>query len=291
MLKIKGVILGLVLNSLSFAGTMGPVCLHTNVTTPCAMRQWDFDIEALYLQTLYDAKTSYLSSDTTNFKDVHNAWGWGFRLAGSYHFSTGNNLTIDWMNYDKTTSRVDYNLSNTNRFDQVNVVLGQAINLSAFFTTHLYGGLQYAAIRNYQLQKDVSLPPTVNQQRNSEYNGIGPVVGFDAAYPFLPRLSLAVHSQASVLRGVNPFILSNGVTSGLVISNRSANATIIVPSISEKIGVQYTRQLVSGLLTADAGFQALNYFHALSVFTSSHLINGDFALYGPYFGIHWLADV
>lgn len=281
--------LSFTLSSLSFAGTMGPVCTPMTSTISCAMKQWDLGIQALYLKPIYDAQSAYILDTSNSFKTIDNQWDWGFHLDGSYHFNTGNNIGFDWTHFDVTTNQLAFDLSNTNRFDRVNLVFGQHVDFSQSKSARFYGGLQYANIRNYQLRNDLSLPSsTVNQQNNTDFNGVGPVVGIDFAYAIGSGFSITANTATAILSGSSRINTSNSLSSGLVTSNSYASTKSVVPGIEEKLGLNYQYQFTEGLLTLDGGYQALNYFNALTQIPTAGIINSDFGLYGPYFGVHWL---
>ena len=282
-------VLGLAFSSFSFAGTMGPICTPTNSTVACALKQWDLGIQALYLKPIYDANSAYILTPTGQYTEINSQWKWGFNVDGSYHFNTGNNVGFDWTHYDTTTSQSQFNLTNTNRFDRVNLVFGQQVNLSLSKRARFYGGLQYSNIRNYRLISSLSLPPLiVNQQNNADFNGIGPVLGVDFAYTIGSGFSITANTATAILRGSNRSNISNSLPSGLVTSGYYASAKSIVPGIEEKLGLNYQHQFTDGVLTLDGGYQALNYFNALTLAPTTGIIASNFGLYGPYFGVRWL---
>jgi len=281
--------LSITLSSLSFAGTMGPVCTPMTSTVSCAMNQWDLGIQALYLKPIYDAKSAYILDTANPYKTVDNQWNWGFRLEGSYYFNTGNNISFDWTHFDATTNQLEFSLNNTNRFERVNLVLGQHVDFSQSKSARFYGGLQYANIRNYQLRNDLSLSSsTTNQQSNTDFNGVGPVVGIDFAYAIGSGFSITANTATAILSGSSRINTSDSLSTNLVTSSSYASTKSIVSGIEEKLGLNYQYQFTEGLLTLDGGYQALNYFNALTRIPSAGIINSDFGLYGPYFGIRWL---
>lgn len=258
-------------------------------TISCAMKQWDLGIQALYLKPIYDAKGAYVLETPDPFKRIANQWNWGFHLDGSYHFNTGNNVGFDWTHFDVTTNQPEFSLNNTNRFDRANLVFGQHVDFSRSKSARFYGGLQYANIRNYQLRNDLALSSSiVNQQRNTDFNGVGPVVGVDFAYALGSGFSITANTTTAILSGSSRVNVGNSLPGGLVTSSSYASTKSIVPEIEEKLGLNYQYQFTDGLLTLNGGYQALNYFTALTRIPTAGIVNSDFGLYGPYFGIRWL---
>lgn len=283
----------LIWGTFGFAGTMGPICQPGNTTVPCITKQWDLGIQALYFKPTYDAQSSYIVTTANTFEAINNPWDWGYRLEGSYHFNTGNDVNLDWTSFNQAVYLSQLNINNTNRFDRVNLVFGQHVDFSQSYTARFYGGLQYASIRNYQLQNNFALDSSiVNQQRNTEFTGVGPVIGVDLAYSIgSSGLHITANSSTSILRGISQTIVSNALPSNLVISNSNAHATAMAPSFEEKFGLNYQIQLSKGLLTLDGGYQTLNYFNTFTRLPTTGVISGNFGLFGPYFGMRWLEHV
>ena len=320
--KTSLAILGLSLSGAVVAGTMGPSCTPTDVTVPCENNMWDIGVQALYLQSVYDADKAYGFTATApiGYKEIKNEWDWGYRLEGSYHFSTGNDVSINWSHFS-TDGHTDNLLGEflitlpvvgptlipnplvmkrTNRFDQVNAVLGQTADFGPFENARFYGGMQYAAIKDYGDIEFVNLPLLIqlgthgiNRQIESSFYGFGPVMGMDLAYhcKFNPNLSILAKFAGSILYGSARYSDTTHFNVGLVTQTNYASKKAIVPSLETKLGANYAMNVARGTLNIEAGYYAVNYFNALQNINTTAVVNSDYGLYGPYFGVTWLGNV
>ncbi len=309
--------LSLTISSLGFAGTMGPVCVPGDVTVPCGMKQWDFGIQALYLKPTYRIEQGTLSPEipavltltdglsnsatAASLEDMGGKWSMAFALQGSYHFSTGNDISMDWTHYDATQNREHLNLSQSTRFDQANFVFGQHIDFDQIKSARFYGGLQYAnlhisRINSIAVATEINL--TINQthtlfykqQNYADYNGFGPVLGVDFAYAIgSSGFSLTANTATSVLYGTGRANINTTPSVGnLVIAHPYNARKMMAPGIEEKLGLNYNTQFAQGQLSINGGYQALNYFNVVSRAQLPRTALSDFGMYGPYFGVRWL---
>lgn len=286
--------LGLTISSLGFAGTMGPICMPGNVTVPCAMKQWDFGVQALYLKPTYSfEQENYLPIATESVSDLGGKWSMAFALEGSYHFSTGNDLSFDWTHYDATRNRSHLNLSQATRFDQANAMFGQHIDFDQIKSARIYGGLQYANLHISRINSVSMTPNTLYKQQNfADYNGLGPVLGVNFAYAIgSSGFSLTANTATSILYGTARANI-NYSQNAAVLAHPYAARKMMVPGLEEKLGLNYHTQVAQGQLTIDGGYQALNYFNAVTRADSSVMgprgAISDFGMYGPYLGVRWL---
>lgn len=307
--KITFALLGLTA-TFSHAGTQGTSCNPDHVTVPCESKSWDLGIKALYLQPVYGSSQSYVVSGFNNYS-VNNQWGWGYELEGSYYFGTGNDIHMDWTHYDVSSGNgnfpgnlplglgaTTFNLQSLNRFDQVNLVMGQHADFGIVKNLRFYGGIQYANIRNDMLSTYQPTPIALlagvtggTQHNNSDFNGVGPVIGIDYAYDLLRGLSITANTASSILygtaRGVQGFVFA---PTNLVPASSYASTNSIVPGVEAKLGLNYAQALGQGMLNLSGGYQVLNYFNALSVIGLTNVPSTNFGLYGPYFGLNWRAN-
>jgi len=297
MLKLKQTAVAVLAlgSSAVFAGTMGPVCTPGNVTVPCESTAFDVAIHALYLQPSYTGAFAYPAGDTGgNYHDFDHDYEWGFRLEGSYHFSTGNDLTVNWLYW---SNDYNYNPRNVNtwhwepKFNQVNVEFGQHVDFGEYKNIRFHGGVQYVSIEH-----DIAIRSQANQQVRDnlhlKYNGFGPRFGMDMGYDFSNGFSAYVNGAAALTVGDNEFrFQENGANHNGQFDNFGGNAwgshTRVVPELEAKIGGKYTYAMASGDLTLDAGWLWMNYFNAQHVAQ----FDTDFALNGPYIGLKYVGTV
>ncbi len=88
-------------SSAGFASSMGPAYTEGNVTVPSVYPLWTFSAQALYLQPNYSGIDFYGVIEDANFsavdfQKVNDKQAWGFKLEGTYHFYTGNDLNLNW---------------------------------------------------------------------------------------------------------------------------------------------------------------------------------------------------
>lgn len=295
MLKLKQSALAVMAfgSSALFAGTMG--CTPGNVTVPCEGSAYDVAAYLLYLQPAYTGIFSYPGSNTNgNWHNFDHDYEYGFRLEGSYHFSTGNDLTANWTYWNHGYFYNPDNLDSYNwepRFNQVNVELGQYVDFGEFKNIRFHGGVQYVNVEH-----DIVIRSRAAQANRDithlKYNGFGPRAGLDMSYDFGNGLAVYLNSAAALTVGENDFTFRRQGTG----SNRTAAApfnrafgthTRVVPELEAKIGGKYTYYMFSGNITLDAGWMWLNYFNA----QNAVIFDTDFALSGPYIGVKYVGVV
>jgi len=322
MLNLKKTAVALLAFSSSavFAGTMGAVCTPGNVTVPCESTGWDVGLTALYLQPIYTANFGYHSSNfpvvgsssnligfDTTYNNFNEHWNWGFKLEGSYHFNTGNDININWSRLQSNNNFVLGNsvfLANTDparnsvsllrrnvRWNAVNAELGQFVDFSANKKMRFHGGLQYASIQttfNSQLNFIPNVSPgnptpnalTLPRFFNSEFNGIGPRAGIDMNYVFGNGFGIYAKTAVAVLAGTSKFNNAITVPNQLVAPaiaqtfSNFGNKRAIVPEVDARLGVDYAYAMAQGTLTLDAGWMWFNYFNAQHTAVNLAVVGG-----------------
>jgi hypothetical protein len=315
--KVSIAVLGLAVTSFAMAGTMGPVCTPGDVSVPCVTKQWNFSSQALYLRSVLGSEKSYEFGTEPVGKEVKSNWNTGFRIEGSYHFNTGNDITINWMHYSTDINPTDFvgvlsipnfpiptlpgtefELTNKNRLDQVNAVMGQQVNLGMRDKMRLYAGLQYANIESNSTnhyKTEAITAYSFSKFDNTDYKGFGPVVGIDYAYRITDVLTLMANGAGSILYGTNRYhagFLVDPVE--LIPSQVFYRKKGIVPSLEAKLGVNYAHALSFGVANIQVGYQVVNYFNVLEAQPLQNLVGPvnpvDYGLFGPYFGLKFIGN-
>lgn len=320
--KASIAVFGLAASSFAIAGSMGPVCTPGNVTVPCVTKLWNFNAQTLYLRSVLGSEKAYQFDTLPIGKEVKSTWNFGFRIEGSYHFNTGNDITFNWMHYSTDINPTnflgvlaipalearglppfpaEFELVSHNRLDQVNAVMGQHVDLGMRDKMRLYAGLQYANIEststsNYTTELVTKLTGlTFSKFDNTDYKGFGPVVGIDYAYRITEALTLTANGAGSILYGTNRYhagFIFNPVE--LIPDQVFYRKKGIVPSLEAKLGLNYAHALSFGVANIQAGYQIVNYFNVLEAQSSQNLVGlvhpVDYGLFGPYFGLKFIGN-
>jgi len=312
-------------SSAAFAGTMGPVCTPGNVTVPCESTAWNIGIQALYLKPSYTGGLDWVGASSNSsasyltLVDNDPDWAWGFKLEGSYHFSTGNDLNLNWYHLgSKTTStrlvnEFDFPLfdvifrsnelySLSPRWDAVNLEFGQHSDFGEFKNIRFHAGVQYARIKTEtwragfdQITEDGVLDPLQTHRiaTTSTFNGFGPRAGLDMSYDWGNGLAMYGNAAGALLIGTSKF--SNYFTSnfGPLSHYTSGSRTTLVPELEGKLGLTYSWPMAQGDLTLDGGYMWVNYFDAqmFTPFPAAVPTESNFAVNGPFLGLKWVGTV
>lgn len=307
-------------SSAVFAGTMGPVCAPGAVTVPCESTAWDFGVQALYLQHRgYDfngeTRSVYdnVADGERRLNSFNSEWDWGFKLEASYHFSTGNDINVNWYHFNPDHNfngdnlyffdadvngglvNADFNGDIDPTWDAVNFEFGQTVNFGEHKVIRFHGGAQYAHLeREYNLDAYNIVLPTARVSTDlahafngdDEFNGFGPRVGMDMSYHFGNGFAIYANGATALLVGETKHNDYDNVFS----IYRTGKRDIVVPEVEAKLGATYTYAMPSGALTLDAGWMVVNYFHAVH----NGVLNtgtADFNVNGPYVGAKWVGNI
>jgi len=291
-------------SSAVFAGTMGPVCAPGAVTVPCEKQAWDFGVQALYLKPSYNLTHSYVGTVTngtaTTYVDADPKWGWGFKLEGSYHFNTGNDVNVNWYHMNKTSNHAfvgsplvgtagTYAYQVKPSWDAVNFEFGQHVDFGDYKNIRFHGGAQYVHLEHEA--RTVQAGVVGYSAYESTFSGFGPRIGADMSYDFGGGFAVYGNSATSLLIGSSKF--NNSAVSANPTTYVNGSHTDVVPELEAKLGAMYTYAMAQGDLTLDAGYMWVNYFDAQQNFigTPASASSTDVAFSGPYLGLKWVGNM
>lgn len=300
----------------------------SNVTVPCEKQGWSAAIDALYVQTNNVGQVAYDVTTTTgttnvNYNNAASDWQWGWNVALAYYFGTGNDVNVNWTHFEKDSMASlagtdiegmyvanvilggnDANNVATdvdNDFNSINAEFGQMVHFGEHVDTRFHAGIQYASIEQ-NLDQSVwnSSNNTIYDENNiqSNFHGLGPRFGADTAYNFGNGLSLFGDVAAAVLVGdisynsTEVFTAANGTgTTAATVNVSSESDNAVVPEVEAKLGVRYVTALAQGDLSFEVGYEAVNYFDALSTSGTDINTTSNFGYDGVFFGVKWLGNV
>jgi len=308
-----------------------PACNADSVTVPCERNAWDIGIEALYVQPSAVANvTETGSTDGESLNDLEPKWNWGFLIEGSYHWGTGSDVNLNWTHFTKTTTNsvdsgegeilagVDYNGSVTtsvdNKFDEINLEVGQTVNFGEHVDVRFHGGLQFARIEQdldqtglNSVASPVSLAGLDDAIENdSKFTGAGPRVGVDGKYKFNNGFSIVSDLATSLLVGTRKINTSfASVDPAGVISpisdSESGSSRQIVPSVEAKLGIRYDHPMSmhGGDCALELGYQVANFWDAIETLPQGQpgeilefpSQNNSFSYQGVYLKATWIGNV
>ena len=303
----------------AMAGSMGPVCSAVNVTVPCESTGWDIGAKALYLKPAVNPRSGYgpyVAADV----DVAPNYNWGFQVEGSYHFSTGQDLNINWYHVNNSrsgalgvTTLPGTTLTNPQtgshtsttltggtssidpKWDAVNFEFGHHTDFGDNKAIRFHGGAQYARVENTRnhtvnallVTNGVSTPYTHTSIYNPTYNGFGPRVGMDMSYHLNNGLGIYANGAIALLVGSRAYNYTYTDLTGNIEGFNGSN-TAVVPALDAKLGITYDYAMAQGTLTLDAGWMWVDY---VSAHTNTSGTNFDVSLQGLEFGLKWLGNV
>lgn len=281
----------IVASSIVNAGVYAPTCQDGVVPVPCERSAWDFSVDALVLKD-YSRSIVEAGGFEGDLKGSLNYnLAWGFRLEGSYHFGTGNDITLNWAHYDNTfkgqlselryndegpfesSETVNHPARKTSRFNIVNVEFGQHLNIGQRVGVRFHGGLQYAS-----LGKNFTVSNEDNNHLNIKISGLAPRIGLDSNYELMQGFSVFANASVGLL-------VSNRTIAGFTefddaSDNIEWNSIFLASDFS--LGGSYSKPLAQGLLTARVAWTTYYY--------SGAEIVRNLGWSGVSFGLKWLGN-
>lgn len=270
-------------------------CVDKANQVPCEQTKWDFGVEALYLRTTGD---SFLSSISTAGIAVNNnrqffynpAWGWGIRLEGGYHFGTGNDLSVSWANFGRSTEFGDDATALTlgatayyvrHAFNIVNIETGQTLLFGEKFETRAHIGIQYANFSE-RWRYDAIRPTILEPTADVKLDGWGPRVGIDLDYSIFDDLSFYGRGALGLIY-MSRFISGGNDANFFAGGNHMLHTRILVPENDIKLGLKYTERLAQGELSAKVSWYNIAYLNA-------GVEDATYSWSGLSFGLNWLGN-
>lgn len=206
-----------------YAPAPAPSCAAGNVTVPCERSAWDLGVDALYMRSD--------SNPYANSAGFRARYGWGYRVEGSYHFGTGNDVTVSWAHNKRSTDASAFvtgagTLSNT--LDVVNFELAQLVNFGENVSARFQGGVQYVSIKNEDPSATITSVKTT---------GFGPRAGVMTKYDFGNGFGVYGDFNTAMLVGKRKLSTNTNNTYGTMLSTDAS------------VGVAYTHSMAQGDLT------------------------------------------
>lgn len=263
-------------------------CEKGDVSVPCESRAWDIGGEALYLINDSSIFSAVNTIDGT-INDHEADFGWGFRLEGSYHFSKGNDMTINWASYSSSTRGINDsgdddggNLGDLLRmesaFNIVNLEFAQHIRVREQLDVRVHAGFQYADIKEKIF---VTAAEPLALQDAEKLDGFGPRVGVSGDFEIANGFSVFAKSALALVRFKVSTFGSGTDGTRFTSGGRKNYATGLGTDVS--LGLKYTRVMAQGDLSANVGWDNRNYGGIGGAIAS---IGWD----GVSFGMKWLGN-
>lgn len=329
--KIAFALVAIGISSAAFAGHPGDAVIAPtgiNLMAPDSVDVWSVGLEALYMEpTNSDFQytsvvTTGVPTSTASNKSVNNSADWGGTIDIAYMFP-GNSrdvkLSYTHLDMDDSSTTNTYNTnastlvspfgsgintidgakgSSDQNYDAVDLVFGQWVRIGDRLDIHPFGGLRYASV-------GVDNKGTYTDSTNagdysfgkikSDFSGIGPRAGLDAAVHVGSSISITGTVGASLLVGNVDSKASNDVYTASVLvpedgySVKNNESTHVVPELDARLGINYTYNFdPTTALGVELGYQAVNYFDVVDTdlvdARAPNTVNGseDFGYHGPY---------
>ncbi|HVT62308.1 MAG TPA: Lpg1974 family pore-forming outer membrane protein [Legionellaceae bacterium] len=243
-------------SSAVFAGTMGPVCSAVNVTIPCESTAWMLGGKALYLNSNLGHKTGTVTTSAGSVSsDLNPRYGWGFMIEGAYHFSTGNDLNINWYHMNNGNHRTGDGSTFINgaptyrtgenffvagltfnpggyasvnpQWDAVNIELGQHVDFGDMKSVRFHGGFEWARLAGASELDNSGVVATVSNGTLNAPQGFSYNHSHNPTYNgFGPRLG----SDFTYDWGNGLGMYANGAMALLAGTNKTSSTYLDVPT-------------------------------------------------------------
>lgn len=260
-----------------YAPAPAPACAAGNVTVPCEKSAWDLGVDALYMR----------ADDTQFSQTARPKMGWGFALEGSYHFGTGNDVTLNWGHFKKSTDGIvtrtpavggaQDRANVESKFDIVNFEFGQHVDFGENVDVRFQGGVQYVSAEDNLYTFEAAAAAANNTTNNFKLTGWGPRAGAKMTYNFGNGFGVYGDGNMALIMGkVETTTAANGGAS----ATATAHGTTL--GYDATVGVKYTHAMAQGDLTARLGWGGKHYNAAAGA--------GVMTWSGVNFGLKWVGN-
>jgi hypothetical protein len=295
-------LVGMLCATMAHAASFGEynTCSDSNNVVPCEADAWGIAIEGLYFQNngnslvgeAFGGRLTVLINDNYTYKPK---FGAGYRIEGSYHFGTGNDLTLVWSHY-KTTSdaNVAGNSSFTQRFslesqfEILNLEFGQSLAFGEKLNFRAHGGIQIAELKE-DWSQDVDnngVPNNNGTLLSTDMNkpsGAGIRVGLDSYYDVGRGISIFVRTAGAILYMENKHTGGpRGLTNAFWASG-TETITSLAPEVELSIGAKYAYEFDEGDLSIRLGWEEIVYFNTA-------FLNSSLSWNGGVIGFKWVGN-
>lgn len=260
MKLLKGIaIASLGLCSMANAAMYQNACQNQSNVVPCENKAWSISADALYMQNVGNLLDSYAQPGPGMESD----FGWGFRIQGSYYFSNGNDITINWSSYDKTSHFTDtlgtvFNAGNQveqqNKFDVINIEFGQKLDFGERFDIRAHGGIQYGKLMEKYREQ---LTGTYTDTDKSDIDTIGPRVGINTSFLVKDNISVFANGGIALLSYKETAVGTQ--TTAQIHRVGSVTRKTILTETDLKLGLQYDRMMTNGMLSTHVAWENMIY--------------------------------
>lgn len=259
-------------------------------------------------------------------------WGWGVNVGYAFN-GTSNDVNFNYSHYDADYEEIinnnnptftpnniiPFNTSNPTLFpfahnqatftlDQVDLTGGQYVDIGSRFELHPILGVRWSDLQRTldgDFSKKIGISTlTERTDEKSDFSGIGPLLGTDAAYSIGDGFGLVGHADAGVIIGSINSKTTNSTVITVPIQNNTNNQVTffssaalnngsrrrIVPVVGGKVAADYTYAFdydTNATLTVEAGYQFDEYFNIIDriYISNGALETTDLSFDGPYVNV------
>lgn len=260
----KLIVLGaLSLVHIAYSAVYAPhTCQVGYLYVPCLENIWEFSGDALYYGSAATNAISYNvhGPNAITLSKEYSDFGWGYRLGAGLYFNKANAILLEWYHYRKTTESINdlserhFSLSEeiaaTSKFDIVNLMLEQKLNVGEFLSLWVEGGLQYA-----KLYTDGNFRKT--PFRGWKYNTVGPRIAIDASY-FI-KSGFDIFGKIGVGMMYYHYVYSQTALSPTSTSTQIEKSDNTFTEYDTSVGVKYADTLYHGVLSSTVSWDIIAY--------------------------------